>query len=124
MDQILFPCTDFQDRVAARGRGSGNVITERWVVAKDNRQFILGTDNKKLFVGKKFASKMFHFINTVKSETGMDKRDCFNNICNILSKEENKTYNYDSNISLDENIKQADKFFNPFGLYEGKEYKG
>lgn len=124
MDKLLFPLTEWNERTATRGRGSGNLIRERFVVAMDNRTFILGTQTKNEssnIIGFKFASKIHQFITMASYESGTDKRKIFDDLMNKIN---DGSFVYDDNKSFNDNLLNADMTINPFGLYPGKDYVG
>lgn len=124
MDKLLFPVTDWNERIATRGRGSGNLIRERFVVGMDNRTFILGTqskDDKAPIVGFKFASKIHQFIPLVARETNIDNATVFNL---LLEKINDGSFSFNKDKSINDNLMDADIQINPFGLFPGKEYRG
>lgn len=123
-ERIVFPLTEYVTRTAERGRGSGNTITDRWVLMRDNRNFYIAVQNNKTIIGKKFASKIEHLIPMIKSELGIPMKETFEKLSDILSKEEGVSYTWDNNKSMYENLAAADRMYNPFGLFPGKEYLG
>lgn len=126
MDTILFPLTEWNERIATRGRGSGNLIRERWVVGADKRTLILGTqskDSESPLVGYKYASVIRHFVPMVARELKMDGKTIFNLLIPHINADL-PDFAYDDNKTLMENCAEADTKLNPFGLFPGKEYVG
>ncbi len=126
MDTALFPLTEWTERIAARGRGSGNLIRERWVVGMDKRTLILGTqskDSESPVIGHKYASVIRHFVPMVARELNVDGKSVFNLLIPHINKDMPE-FAYDDNKSLMDNCDDADRKLNPFGLFPGKEYVG
>lgn len=125
-DKILIPLSDWVERRAERGRGSGNTIRERFVCAMDNRGFMIGIENGRgtLNPGTKYSSKIQHLVPTAQSMAKVNPRQFFDMLCCKLAEQGHPAYVYDESKSLSENTVAADLFINPFGLYPGKDYVG
>jgi hypothetical protein len=89
--KILCPLTEWTDRKATRGRGAGNSITDRVVLAADKYNWILGTQNKEnpdVLLDRNYYGSIKHVFSSLPEG---NKKDMVNRVIGELVKLTGKT---------------------------------